>query len=61
MTDDNPTIEELQVKIQVLEGELDEMAANLNKLLNIETACRDMAQKLATIHKQPLADWWWPV
>lgn len=61
MTDETPTNEDLQTRIEILEGELDEMQGKLDRLLKIEKACHDMAQKLADKHKNSLSDWWWPV
>ena len=61
MTDESPTIEDLQNRIDILEGELDEMQGKLERLLKIEQACHDMAQKLADKYKNSLSDWWWPV
>ena len=60
MADDNPTNEELQKRIDTLEQELDDLQATLNRVLKIENACKNMAQKLATERGDALADWWWP-
>ena len=61
MADEDPTIEELQTKIEILEGELDEIAGKVDRLEKVEKACQDMAQKLADKFKDSLSDWWWPV
>lgn len=61
MADEDPTIEELQTKIEILEGELDEMAGKVDRLEKVEKACQDMAKKLADKFKDSLSDWWWPV
>lgn len=61
MADEDPTIEELQTKIEILEGELDEMSGKVDRLEKVEKACQDMAQKLADKFKDSLSDWWWPV
>ena len=63
MSDENPTItnEELLKKIEILEGELDEMAGKVERALKIEKACYDLAQKLATERGEALSDWWWVV
>lgn len=60
MSEENPTItnEELLKKIEILEGELDEMQSQIERALKIEKACYDLAQKLAKIHNEPLIDWW---
>jgi len=61
MTDETPTIEDLQKTIEILEQELDEMAGKVDRLEKVEKACQDMAQKLADKFKDSLSDWWWPV
>ncbi len=61
MADEDPTNEELQKRIEILEAELDEIQGKLEQVLKIEKACYDMGQKLADKFKDPLADWWWPV
>ena len=61
MTDEDPTNADLEKRIDTLETELDEMQSKLNRLLEIEEACRNMAQKLADKNGDALADWWWPV
>ena len=61
MTDEDPTIEDLQNRIDILEGELDEMQGKIDRLTKIEKACHDMAQKLADKFETSLSDWWWPV
>lgn len=58
MADENPTIEDLLKKIEVLEGEMDELQGLVQRLLKIEKACYDMAQKLANKHGDALIDWW---
>ena len=58
MSDETPTNEELLTKIEVLEAELDEMQTKVDKATRIEKACREMAQKLARIHNEPLVEWW---
>ena len=59
MADETPTNEELLKKIEILEQELDDMQSKLDKVLQMENACKDMGQKLANIHGNALADWWW--
>lgn len=61
MADEDPTNADLQKRIDTLETELDEMQSKLDRLLGLESACRNMAQKLADKNKNALADWWWPV
>lgn len=55
---DDPTNQELLTKIEILEAELDEMQEKVDKATRIEKACRDMAEKLARIHNEPLVEWW---
>ena len=59
MADETPTNADLQRRIETLEQELDEMQSKLDKVLKLENACKDMGQKLANIHGNALADWWW--
>lgn len=59
MTEENPTIESLQTKIEILEQELDSLESKLARVLKIESACEHLAQKIATERGEPLANWWW--
>lgn len=61
MADETPTNQDLLKKIEILEGELDEIQGKLDRLMKIEKGCHDMAQKLADKYKDSLSDWWWPV
>ena len=45
MADETPTNEELLKKIEILEQELDDMQSKLDKVLQMENACKDMGQK----------------
>lgn len=58
MSDEDPTTADLLKKIEVLEGEMDELQALVERALKIEKACYDLAQKLATKHGDALIDWW---
>ena len=60
MTND-PTNAHLEKKIEILEQELDELQTKIERLLKIEGACKELAQKIANERGDPLADWWWPV
>lgn len=59
MTEENPTIESLQTKIEMLEQELDSLESKLARVLKIENACEHLAQKIATERSEPLSEWWW--
>jgi prefoldin subunit 5 len=59
MTDETPTIEDLQRQIDQLESEMQELMEEVSKVLNMGKAVEHIAQRLATSHKEPLADWWW--
>ena len=59
MTEQDPTNEELLKKIEVLEGEVDELQGKIDRLLKIEKACYSLAERLAEKHGESLSDWWW--
>ena len=61
MADEDPTIEDLQKQIETLEADFDELQTLVRRLLGIEKACAELAQKLATERGEALADWWCPV
>ena len=60
MTDETPTIESLQKKVEILEQELDELSGKMERLQKLEKACYDLAYKIAKEKGEPLAEWWWP-
>jgi len=66
MTDDDPTIKDLQDEMNNLQQQMDELNAELEEVLkasrevlSISKACEHMASKLAEKFNEPLADWWW--
>ena len=66
MTDDDPTIKDLQDEMNNLQQQMDELNAELEEVLkasreaiSLAKACEHMAQKLAERFNEPLADWWW--
>lgn len=61
MTDEDPTIEDLQKQIETLEADVDELQALVKRLLGIEKACAELAQKLAAERGEALVNWWCPV
>lgn len=59
MSDETPTNAHLLRKIEILEQELDELQNKLNRVLEIESACEQLAQKIAAERGDALANWWW--
>ena len=59
MADDDPTIEDLQKQIDMLNTDLDEMMKATREALSLAKACEHMASKLAEKFDESLADWWW--
>lgn len=61
MTDEGPTVEDLQKQIETLEADVDELRERLRRMEGIEKSCYDLAQKLAKERGEALIDWWCPV
>tara|TARA_R100000541_G_scaffold1884_1_gene6886 strand:+ start:937 stop:1122 length:186 start_codon:yes stop_codon:yes gene_type:complete len=59
MDDEIPTVEDLQKQIDQLESEVQELMGEVAKALSMKRAVEHIAQRLATFHNEPLADWWW--
>lgn len=59
MTEDSPTVEELQKQIEVLEGELDELQSQVDQVKSLKKTVEYMAERLAKKHGEPMIDWWW--
>jgi prefoldin subunit 5 len=59
MSDEAPTLEDLQKQIDQLESEIQELMGEFSKVLGISRAVEHIAQRLADQNGDALADWWW--